>query len=182
MRDTPHGAARRGYSIADELPPPEYVEQLKTHRVFVFGGLLHASHDDRLGLDERPVVEIQVGPGGRFLQHVFFGDRRETAAALQVGRDDAGDVERHVRALPRPAEWHDGDRCARNPALGDFHGDVGQCRAAPEGRRDDPCQKYSCHVTRPPRLVRAYCSGMNRNLKFGSNSTGLSGSGSGEAL
>jgi hypothetical protein len=148
--DATHRAARRRNAVPDELPPAEYVEQLETDVVLVVTGLFHTPDHDRLGLDERPVVEVQFAPVGRFLQHVLLGDRFETAAALQIGGDEVRHVERHARTLPRPSERHDGDRRARNASLGDFHRDVGDRATSVEGGSYDRNKNFPGHVTGLP--------------------------------
>ena len=80
MRDTAHRSAARWHAVAHQLHMFEHVKQLELHAVGIVTGLCDTADDDGLNAENRPVVEIDLDPGRRQLQHVVSGNGRETPA------------------------------------------------------------------------------------------------------
>ena len=117
-RRATHRRARHAFHpVADKLPLAEHIEELEAQLVDVVGSLRDLADHNRFHADETPVLEVHVGSVGRLLQHLVFPDGGESSAAAQVVGDHFGDVERHVRRLPLPAERHDRNRSRLRDAL-----------------------------------------------------------------
>ena len=109
VRHRTQRAGRRREALPGEALAVEHVVQLELRRVAIAAVRRQLADDDEVALQIAPVLEADLIAGGRPVDHVLAIQRRETAAALQVGGDDLRDVEgRRVGGLP--AERHDGDR------------------------------------------------------------------------
>ena len=100
---------RRRQALPGEALAGEHVVQLELRGVAIAALRRQLADRDEVALEIAPVLEADLIAGGRPVDHVLAVQRREAAAALQVGGDDLGDVERR-RAGGLPAERHDRDR------------------------------------------------------------------------
>ncbi len=107
-----HRAPARRHAVTDELTAPENIEKLELQRVGILAVLHELTDNDGFNTENRPIVEIDLHAGSRFLQHVVFRNGREPATAGQICTDDFGDIERHVGGIPLPPERNDRDRPA----------------------------------------------------------------------
>src|SRR5690606_3343353 len=104
MRRGTHRAAAGRHTVAKQLLPPEHVKQLKLNAVNVVAGLRNSTDNEGFHTEYRPVGEVHVDAAGGTLQHFLGIDRRETPAALQVGRDYSRDVKRRGSTIAFPSE------------------------------------------------------------------------------
>ncbi len=123
--------------LADQLLAGEHVPQpeLGLHPAVRLAG--HAAGDQRLGIDDAPVLEARRGVRiGDLLDEGGRVDRGEQAGAAQVAGDDLGDALAGLGILRAAAalEVGDGDGQRLHRALGDVELQHGLRRAAAEQR------------------------------------------------
>ena len=81
---------------ADQLLAGKCVPQAELGAQTSVALLRDAAGDQRLRVDDLPVLEARCGVGvGDLLDERALVDRREQAGTLQIGRDDAGDLGAH---------------------------------------------------------------------------------------
>ena len=79
--------------IGNQLLPAQHVEQVKAGCDAIGAGIpAEAADDQMIHADRTPIAEIDATGVVGSLEHVAARQRREQAAADQVGIDDAGDI------------------------------------------------------------------------------------------